>query len=70
MIDNKQATQKIYTLMREIRDTIQQLDPDAVDLYLSLAIHSDGTISFNNTYWELPEEKQINFNEDLDDHDD
>ena len=67
---NKQATQKIYTLIREIRDTIQQLDPDAEDRYLSLAIHSDGTISFNNTYWELPEDKQINFNEDLDDHGD
>ena len=67
---NKQATQRIYTLMREIRDTIQQLDPDAADLYLSLAICSNGDIIFNNTYWELPEDKQINFNEERDAHGD
>ena len=67
---NKQATQRIYTLMREIRDTMQQLDPDAEDHYLSCTIQSNGAITFNNTYWELPEVKAINFHEELDDHDD
>lgn len=68
MIDNKQATKRIYSLMCEIRDTIRNLDPELEDPYLSLTIQSDGAITFNNTYWELPEVKQINFHEELDDH--
>ena len=69
MITNKQATKRIYSLMREIRDTMQQLDPDAEDRYLVLAIQSNGSITFNNTYWDLPEDKAINFHEYLDDVD-
>lgn len=64
MIDNIQATKRIYCLMREIRDTIRNMDPEPDDPYLSLCILSDGTISFI-TYWELPEEAQINFHEDF-----
>lgn len=65
MIDNIQATKRIYCLMREIRDTIRNMEPETDDPYLSLCILSDGTISFNNTYWELPEEQQIIFHEDF-----
>ena len=67
---NKQATQRIYTLMREIRDTIRNMDPELEVPYLSLTIQRNGSITFNNTYWELPEHKQINFHEDIDDHED
>ena len=64
-IDNIQATNRIYCLMREIRDTIYNMDPETDDPYLSLFIQIDGTIKFNNTYWDLPFEKQINFREDV-----
>lgn len=67
MITNKEATRRIYCLMCEICDTIRNMDPETDDPYLSLCIHSDGVISFNNTYWELPDEKQINFTEDFED---
>lgn len=64
MIDNKQATKRIYNLMCEIRDTIRNLDPELEDLYLSLTIQSDGAITFNNTYWDLPDDLQINYHEE------
>lgn len=67
---NKQATQKIYALMCEIRDIMEHLDPDTDDRYLSCTIQSNGSITFNNTYWALPAEKAINFHEELDEHED
>ena len=57
----EQAEQEIYEHMKAIKEIVKEYAPD--DIYISLSVTSDGTIFFNNTYWELPEEQQINFAE-------
>lgn len=60
------ATEAIYGYLKKVRELVTLVHPE--DPYLSMCIlpkESDlpGRILFNNTYWELPEEKQINFHE-------
>lgn len=58
----KQAEQAIYEHMKAIKEIVTEYAPD--DIYISLCVHSDdGSISFNNTYWELPEEQRIDFSD-------
>lgn len=66
----KAATQEIYLHLKAIRELMLLVCPE--DPYLSMCILSEdsnlpGRIMFNNTHWELPEEKQINFHENVDD---
>ena len=56
---NREAEKRIYEHMKEIRKIHRQVCKS--DDYLSLAVRSDGTITFNNTWWELPKEEQIDF---------
>ena len=56
---NKEAERKIYEHMKEIRRLHREVCKS--DDYLSLCISHEGVISFSNSYWELPEEEQINF---------
>ena len=57
----EQAEQAIYEHMKAIKGIVMEYAPE--DIYISLSVNSDGTIFFNNTYWELPEEQQIDFME-------
>ena len=58
---NKQeAINAIYKHMKAIRKIARDYCSED-DRYLSLLIGRKGRISFNNTYWELPEDKQIEF---------
>ena len=57
----KQAEQAIYEHMKAIKEIVTEYAPD--DIYISLSIDSDGSIFFNNTYWELPKEQHIYFAE-------
>lgn len=57
----EQAEQAICEHMKAIKSIVEEYAPD--DIYISLSVTSDGTIFFNNTYWELPKEQQINFAE-------
>lgn len=57
----EQAEQAIYKHMKAIKEIVTEYAPD--DIYISLSVTSDGTIFFNNTYWELSEEQQIDFAE-------
>lgn len=58
----KQAEQAIYEHMKAIKDIVMEYSPD--DIYISLCVHSeDGSISFNNTFWELPEGQCIDFSD-------
>lgn len=64
------ATNQIYDLLKDIRRLVMIVHPE--DPYLSMSILPKesalpGRIMFNNTHWELPEEKQINFHESVDD---
>ena len=56
---NKEAEQKIYEHMKEIRKIHRQVCKS--DDYISLVVLSNGAISFYNTWWELPEEEKISF---------
>lgn len=55
----EQAEQAIYEHMKAIKEIVTEYAPD--DIYISLSIGSDGSILFNNTYWELPKEQHIDF---------
>ena len=58
----KQAEQAIYEHMKAIKGIVMEYAPD--DIYISLCVNSDdGSISFNNAYWELTEEKRIDFSD-------
>lgn len=59
---NKEAEKEIYKHMKEIRRLHRQVCTN--DDYLSLSINSKGKISFNNSYWELPKEEQLDFFEE------
>ena len=62
------ATNQIYDLLKDVRRLVMIAHSE--DPYLSMCILPDpdfpGRIMFNNTHWELPEEKQINFHENVD----
>lgn len=60
--------QEILKHMDAIRNLVMSYSPD--DIYFSGRILSDGSIYFNNTHWELPEEQRINFPELERDQDD
>lgn len=53
--------QELLKHMKIIRNLLMQYSPD--DIYFNATILSDGSIYFNNTHWELPEEQRINFPE-------
>ena len=58
----EQAEQAIYEHMKAIKEIVTEYAPE--DIYISLCVHSDdGSISFNNAYWELTEEKRIDFSD-------
>lgn len=59
---SKEAERKIYEHMREIRRIHKGVCKS--DDYLALCIDQNGKISFNNSYWELPDEEQITFYEE------
>ena len=57
----KDVEREIYKHMKEIRRLHREVCTS--DDYLSLCVSRDGEIWFNNSYWELPEEEQIDFYE-------
>jgi hypothetical protein len=60
-MDRAQCESEIYKHMQQIRRIRQKYSPS--DDYLALFVNNDGTISFNNSYWALPDNQKINFNE-------
>ena len=49
---------RIYNKLKEIRQILSENENENL---LSMCIYKNGDIAVNNTYWELPEEKQIDF---------
>lgn len=59
-MDNIEEAARIYEHMQEIRKIYQEFCPE--NKYLSLSLRAnDGGIMFNNAYWELPNDKRIDF---------
>lgn len=58
---NNQVAMEIYEHMKAIRDLHMSFCPE--NAYISLVVHADGDILFNNEYWNLPGEKKIDFND-------
>lgn len=60
-VRKSEIEQSILQHMEAIRALLIEYCPD--DIYFSGTILSDGSIYFNNTHWQLPEEQRINFPE-------
>lgn len=62
----KVATERIYEHLKAIRKIVMMIHPENPYMVMFLgAGKSNGRIMFNNTHWELPKEKKINFREPL-----
>ena len=55
----EQIEQRIYEHMQEIRKLIEDFCPE--NMFIDLNICRDGQIMFYNAYWELPNDKRIDF---------
>ena len=62
----KVATERIYAYLKEIRKLVMLIHPENPYMVMFLGSgKSNGRILFNNSYWDLPKEKKINFREPL-----